>query len=285
MPRETIGLVGLGLLGTALSERLLQAGFAVAGFDIDPERLRLLAGHGGQPLASACDAARACDRVLLSLPDSAIAESVLNEMAAEFRAGLSIVDTTTGDPERTAVLGAALAQKGVHYLDATVSGSSEAMRRGEAVLMVGGEQTVSEACADLFTCLARSWYYLGPWGSGARMKLVVNLVLGLNRAALAEGLALARAERLDLSMTLQVLQDGAAYSRAMDTKGRKMIERDFTPQGKLSQHLKDVRLILAEAERVGAKAPLSTLHLHLLRQIEAAGYGGEDNAAVMKAYD
>src|SRR5262249_26787594 len=160
----------------------------------------------------------------------------------EFPKGLQIVDTTTGDPERTAALGAALSHKGVHYLDATVSGSSEAVRKGEAVLMVGGEQRVSEACADLFSCLARSWYYLGPWGSGARMKLAVNLVLGLNRLALAEGLAFARAEGLDLPTTLHVLQDGAAYSRVMDAKGRKMIERNFTPQAKLSQHLKDVRL-------------------------------------------
>ena len=117
------------------------------------------------------------------------------------------------------------------------------------------------------------------------MKLVVNLVLGLNRAALAEGIAFARAAGLDLPTTLRVLQNGAAYSRVMDAKGRKMIEGDFTPQGKLSQHLKDVRLILAEAERVGAKALLSTLHLHLLRQVEAAGYGGEDNAAVIRVYD
>ncbi len=138
MPRETIGVVGLGLLGTALSERLLQGGFAVAGFDIDPARSRLLADRGGRPLASARDVARACGRLVLSLPDSPVVETVLHEMAAELRAGLRILDTTTGEPERIAVLGAELVQRGVRYLDATVSGSSETVRRGEAILMVGG---------------------------------------------------------------------------------------------------------------------------------------------------
>ena len=116
------------------------------------------------------------------------------------------------------------------------------------------------------------------------MKLVVNLVLGLNRAALAEGLALARWCDLDLGQCLRVLQAGAAYSRVMDTKGRKMIEQDFRPEARLSQHLKDVRLILALAEQVGARTPLSQLHRELLERAEAAGWGQDDNSAVIRLF-
>jgi 2-hydroxy-3-oxopropionate reductase len=116
------------------------------------------------------------------------------------------------------------------------------------------------------------------------MKLVVNLVLGLNRAVLAEGLSLARACGLDLAATLQVLRAGAAYSRVMDTKGHKMIAEEFQPQARLSQHLKDVRLILTEAERVGAVVPLSRLHRALLEEVEAGGWGEEDNSAVIRAF-
>jgi 3-hydroxyisobutyrate dehydrogenase-like beta-hydroxyacid dehydrogenase len=118
------------------------------------------------------------------------------------------------------------------------------------------------------------------------MKLVVNLVLGLNRAALAEGLAFARACGLDLAETLRVLQAGAAYSRCMDSKGIRMIEQSFTPpQARLSQHLKDVRLILAEASRVGQQLPLSAIHRELLAQVESAGWGEADNAAIIKSMD
>jgi 3-hydroxyisobutyrate dehydrogenase-like beta-hydroxyacid dehydrogenase len=285
MNPHTIGMVGLGLLGGALAERFLGAGFSVMGFDPDPGRRQALADLGGRPVASARDAARSCGRLVFSLPDTPVVESVLQEIAPELRDGLVILDTTTGDPERTAELGAVLFEKGVRYLDATVSGSSEQVRSAEAVVMVGGERAAAEACADLFACFARDWYYVGPCGSGAKMKLVVNLVLGLNRAALAEGLAFARACGLDLPETLRVLRAGAAYSKVMDAKGRKMIERDFQAQARLTQHRKDVRLILAAAERVGAKVPLSTLHLDLLGQVEAAGGGEEDNSAVIRAFE
>jgi 3-hydroxyisobutyrate dehydrogenase-like beta-hydroxyacid dehydrogenase len=284
MPAETIGLVGVGLLGTALAERLLGAGFAVLGFDVAPERRAALANLGGRPAASAAEVAHGCSRLVLSLPDTPVVEAVLRGLAPHLRAGMVVVDTTTGDPERTALVGADLARQGVHYLDATVAGSSAQVRAGEAVVMVGGDLSSGERCADLFACFAREWFHVGGWGSGARMKLVVNLVLGLNRAVLAEGLSLARACGLDLAETLRVLRAGAAYSLVMDTKGPKMIAGEFQPQARLSQHLKDVRLILAEAERVGALVPLSRLHRELLEAVEAGGWGEEDNAAVIRAF-
>jgi 3-hydroxyisobutyrate dehydrogenase-like beta-hydroxyacid dehydrogenase len=285
MNANRLGMVGLGLLGTALAERFLQAGYAVQGFDIDPGRQQVLTDLGGSPAGSAGEVARGCDRLVLSLPDTPAVERVLEEMAPDLRAGQFIVDTTTGDPERTGLLGAALAGRGIRYLDATIAGSSEQVRSGEVLVLVGGEPRDSEACADLFRCFARQWHHLGPCGSGARMKLVVNLVLGLNRAVLAEGLAFARSCGLNLDDTLRILQASPAWSRVMDTKGRKMIERDFRPQARLAQHLKDVRLILAEAERVQASVPLSTLHRELLEGLEKAGHGGDDNSAVIRAYD
>jgi 3-hydroxyisobutyrate dehydrogenase-like beta-hydroxyacid dehydrogenase len=284
MNREPIGLVGLGLVGAALAERFLAAGFGVVGFDLDPERCRLLMGLGGQAATSVGDVASRCRRIVLSLPDSAAVETVVEQLGPGPRDDLQIIDMTTGDPRRTAALGASLLRQGIHYLDAPISGSSEQIRCHQAVVLVGGERTLSENCADLFDSFAREWFYLGPWGSGAIMKLVVNLVLGLNRAVLAEGLALARACGLDLALTLRVLQAGAAYSRVMDSKGQKMIEQDFRPQARLSQHLKDVHLILSLAQDVGATTPLSSVHRELLERAVAAGWGADDNAAIIQAF-
>jgi 3-hydroxyisobutyrate dehydrogenase-like beta-hydroxyacid dehydrogenase len=285
MNANRLGMVGLGLLGTALAERFLRAGYAVQGFDIDPGRRQVLTELGGSWATSAAEVVQGCDRLVFSLPDTPAVERVLEEMAPDLREGVFLVDTTTGDPDRTASLGTALAGRGIRYLDATIAGSSEQVRAGEALVLVGGESSDSEACADLFRCFARQWHHLGPCGSGARMKLVINLVLGLNRAVLAEGLAFARACGLDLDDTLRILQASPAWSRVMDTKGRKMIDRDFRPQARLSQHLKDVRLILAQAERSQAKVPLSTLHRELLERVETAGHGGDDNSAIIRAWD
>jgi 3-hydroxyisobutyrate dehydrogenase-like beta-hydroxyacid dehydrogenase len=116
------------------------------------------------------------------------------------------------------------------------------------------------------------------------MKLVVNLVLGLNRAVLAEGLALAEACDIDAALALQVLKTTPAYSTAMDTKGPKMVARDFSPQARLSQHLKDVRLIRELARRHGASVPLSEIHERLLDQAVAMGLGDADNSAVLGVY-
>lgn len=115
------------------------------------------------------------------------------------------------------------------------------------------------------------------------MKLVTNLVLGLNRAALAEGLAFAEAVGLDAASALSVLRDSMAYSRIMDTKGPKMVARDFAPEARLSQHLKDVRLIREAAARVGQALPLSDEHLRLLELAESLGLGGLDNSAIFEA--
>jgi 3-hydroxyisobutyrate dehydrogenase-like beta-hydroxyacid dehydrogenase len=194
------------------------------------------------------------------------------------------VDTTTGDPERTAELGERLKAGEVDYVDATIAGSSRQVRDGTVVVMAGGEADVVRRCEPLFRLFATRWFHVGPWGSGARMKLVVNLVLGLNRAVLAEGLALARACGLESAAALEVLRSGAAYSRVMDTKGPKMIASDFTPEARLAQHHKDVRLILEAAERGGVELPLSQVHERLLAELEGRGFGDLDNCAIIRAF-
>lgn len=282
---EPIGLVGIGLLGTALAERFLRGGHAVLGFDLSEGRRQALRGLGGEAAGSVLDVGRRCRRVVFCLPDSAVVTAVLRELEGHLSPGSAILDATTGDPEQTARAGRSLADGGVAYLDACVLGSSDEARRGTAVVLAGGEAAVLAENTDLLRCFAERWFHVGPWGSGARMKLAVNLVLGLNRAALAEGLAFARAAGLDLRTTLEALRAGAAYSRVMDAKGEKMLTRDFRPQARLAQHLKDVRQILDQAGRTGARVPLSKAHRALLEQVVRLGGGEEDNSAVLLAYD
>jgi 3-hydroxyisobutyrate dehydrogenase-like beta-hydroxyacid dehydrogenase len=219
------------------------------------------------------------------LPDSSVVASFIDSVQSQLRTGMLLIDTSTGDPLQTAALGESLAAQNVEYLDATVLGSSAVVRDGQAIVMAGGTQQGFDSAGDVFESFAKRAFRVGPWGGGSRMKLVVNLVLGLNRLALAEGLTLARALQLDLPTALEVLQAGAAYSAAMDAKGAKMISGDFSPQARLSQHLKDVRLMLQSAERTGVKLPLSEVHRELLERAEAAGFGELDNSAILRAFD
>lgn len=277
-----VGFIGLGLLGTALCERLLDAGYPVAVHNRTRAKAEPLVARGARwsenPVAE-------CDRLIVCLYTTSVVAEVLDEMQTGLRAGQIFIDATTGDPVETAALGRRLAERGVEYLESPIAASSEQTRRGEALALVAGPAAAFEACRDLFACLAAKSFHVGPWGSAAKVKLANNLIVGLNRLALAEGLAFAKAIGLDAAKTLEVLQEGNASSVAMRLKGSKMVAGEFTLQAKLSQHAKDVRLILEEAARAGASLPLSELHLKLLEEAEAAGWGELDNSAIVQVYE
>ena len=279
-----VGIVGVGLLGSAIAERLLGAGFRVVGFDTSEQQRARLASAGGELAASALDVATRSDRLLLSLPDTQAVEAVITEMQPALQEHSLVIDTTTGAPDRVVEVARQLAARQVRYLDATVAGSSQQARDGQIVIMVGGDRESYEACHGIFAALAKRVFHVGANGSGSRMKLVVNLVLGLNRAVLAEGLTLAKSCGMDLATTLEVLRSGAAYSAAMDSKGPKMIAGDFAPQARLAQHLKDVGLILDLAQDTGTTLPLSLVHRELLHTACELGFAELDNSAVIKAF-
>ena len=281
---RSVGMIGLGLLGTAIADGLLRAGYDIVGFDLSAERRQELAAAGGRAADGARAVAETCDVLVLSLPDSAVVARVVGEMEPALRAEHLIIDTTTGDPRDAEAIGARLAERGVRYVDATIAGSSVQVREGQAVVMAGGQRDAYSQAREILATFATELFHVGPWGAGSRMKLVVNLVLGLNRAVLAEGITLARALDLDPGTALAILRSSAAYSKVMDTKGPKMLSADFSPQARLSQHLKDVRLMLEAAERTGTELPLSLLHRQLLERAEAAGYGDADNSAIIRAF-
>lgn len=284
MPQPRIGLIGVGLLGTALAERMLAANLGVFAFDLDPARRQPLEQLGGRFAADAQEVGGGCQTIVLCLPDSAIVARAIDGLADSLRAGALLIDATTGDPAATAALAARLQQREIDYVDATIAGSSEQARRGEAVVIVGGESAAVAKAEAVLQSWSDHRFHVGPPGSGARLKLVVNLVLGLNRAVLAEGLSLAIACGIDAAQALEVLKATPAYSAAMDSKGPKMVAGDFTPVARLAQHLKDVRLIRGLAMEHAASTPLSDVHEQLLLKAVELGLGDADNSAIIRAF-
>jgi 3-hydroxyisobutyrate dehydrogenase-like beta-hydroxyacid dehydrogenase len=284
MADSPIGLIGVGLLGSALAERMLAAGFDVLGHDLNPSAEERLRAVGGRPAAAAAEIAGRCDVIVLCLPNSDVVDRVLGDISDLLRSDGLIIDATTGDPNATEAIAQRLSLRGIGYVDATIAGSSEQARNGGSTVIIGGSDENVRRATSVLASWSDRRFHVGPAGSGARMKLVVNLVLGLNRAALAEGLSLARACGIDAAAALDVLRQTPAHSTVMETKGPKMVSRDYAPQARLAQHLKDVRLIRQLVRRHGALAPLTDVHELLLQKAVELGYGDADNSALIEAF-
>ncbi len=275
-----IGIVGAGLVGVALAKRLCAAGFAVAGHDRDAARQRELERCGAVALVDAAAVFAYSPRVVLALFDDAQTASVIGVGAPG--PGSIVVDVHTGDPVAAEQMAQSLRERDVAYVDAPLAGSSSAIERGEAIALVGGTDAAIAACDDLWPALARERFVLGGSGSGQKAKLATNLVLGLNRAALAEGLAFAEAMGLSGAAFVTLLRASPAYSRAIDVKAPRMLARDYAPESRIVQHRKDIALMQSAAARAGARLPLSTAHATLLDAAIASGDGDLDNAAIVE---
>lgn len=282
---KKVGIVGIGLVGAAVAERLLAEKFDVIGFDIDSAKCEKLKRMGASAVSSSAALARQTSRVILCLPDTDVVQRVVEGPDGILEAETPpkyIIDTTTGDPEKTEKLAQRLAKRNIYFLDAPFSGSSFQVRSRDVVFMVGGDEAALKTCRDIFRALAQKIFYIGTSGSGSRAKLASNLVLGLNRLALAEGLVFAGKLGLEPRDFLELLKATPAYSVVMDTKGQKMVSGDFTPQARLRQHHKDVSIILKYAQKRGQKLPASKVHLDVLSKAIAAGDGDLDNSAVIR---
>ncbi len=283
-----IGIVGLGLMGTAMSQKLMEEGHSVRGFDIDGGRLDALAENGGTPASSAAEAAEDAQFVIISLLYShVVRETCLGDggIASVARDGLVIIDTSTSSPDDSEKLGADLRERGIGFLDASLSGSRNQVLEGKIVSVVGGEDSDFEAAEPILATFARSIHHMGPNGAGARTKLVINLVLGLTRLALSEGLVLGMKSGLDMERVLEVLKDSAAYSKAMDQRGPRMIHADYEePLSRIKQHHKDVRLMLEQGQKLGSPMLLSSVHQQVLQAAEHGGLADADTAAIIEVF-
>lgn len=283
--KETVGVIGLGLVGTALIENLLAKGFEVVGFDIVAHKRDRLEQLGGKAVFNPQEVARQTTRIILSLWNTDVVREVIEGAGGVLQSANRpqyIIDTTTGDPEQTQALAQRLVEQNIDFLDATISGSSQQIRKRKGVFMVGGDKAAFDACCDLFTALAEKYFYIGPSGSGSKAKLASNVILGLNRLVLAEGLVFAEKLGLDLHTFLPLLKATPAYSCAMDVKGQKMVENNFEPQSKISQHHKDLEIILEYADKAEQDLPLTRLHKKILEDAIASGDGELDTSAVIK---
>ena len=285
MRESPIAIVGLGLMGEVYAQRLIDAGIQVTGYDIDPARRARLNAVGGRAVESIADLAKPARAFLIAVFNTAQVEDVIENHllpALGEGSGKIVMVMSTCDPDQVARLAARITPRGIRYLDAPVSGTSDQVRRGDGVALIGGDPTIAAELKDVFDALFKRSFQVGKIGDGGRAKLAVNLILGLNRLALAEGLVFAERLGLDPAAFLPVAKGSASYSQVMETKGRKMLSGDFSPEGRAKQTLKDVHLMLDQAASVGQKLSMLEVHADILEACVRAGEADLDNSVIIK---
>lgn len=281
-----VGLVGLGLVGQALGRRLRAAGHEVWGWDLSEAARQAFAAQGGQLASSVRTLGQACGTVLLAIYETKDVQALAGEPEGLLGAGSrvhTLIDCSTGHPQQLETLAAALAQRGITLLEAPLSGSSEQIGAGQATMLLGGPAEAVAAQDALLAAISAQRMHVGPTGMGARAKLATNLVLGLNRAALAEGLVFAESLGIAPETFLALVLDSPARSVAAELKGPLMVQARFEPpQSRIRQHLKDLGLMLEQAGSAGLTMPLTSAHAAVLEAAVHAGDGDLDNAAIVQ---
>lgn len=280
-PATAVGVIGLGIMGSAISANLVKAGFTVYGYDPVAKASARLKKDGGTPCKSAADVARHCKFVVLSLPSDAALGAVCGELIASGVKGLIAAECSTL-PEATKMSAhALLAKHKITLLDCPLSGTgAQAITRDLAVYASGDAKAI-KAFAPVFDGFARACYEVGGFGNGMRMKLVANLLVAIHNVSTAEAILMGVRAGLDAATIVKVVADGAGGSRMFQVRGPMMVKRNWNEATmKVSTWQKDMRLINDLLQATDTASPLFATTMPIYNAAMALGHGSDDTAAV-----
>ena len=249
------------------------------------EREAALAALGGTAAASLAQIAESCDQAVIAVFNTEQVEHTVDALVKARPAGRPALITccvSTCDPDRIEALVARTPAAKLRYVESPVSGTSDQTEKGDALGMIGGDPAAADEAKAILDAICPRRHHLGPAGSGGRAKLAINLILGINRAGLAEGLVFAQKLGLDPGNFLKVARESAAQSQVMDVKGPKMVAGDYSPHGFIHQTRKDFLLMLEQAKARGQGLPLAETYVGIVNGCVAAGEADFDNSAVIE---
>lgn len=277
---SSVAFIGLGLMGTGFTKRLIASGHRVAGWDLDAGRRREAAGRGVAVAESAAAAAAGAEVIAICVTTTAAVGAVVDELvAAGGLAGKTLVDFSTTEMATTRRAAAAVAEAGGVFLDAPVSGGPPAAEAGSLAIMAGGETEAVEAVRPLLECLGKLTH-MGPSGAGQATKLVNQALCLTNYCIVAEGLRLAEAYGVDASKVPAALEPGLGNSAVLQAIFPRMVARDYAPRGYARQILKDLEMLQAATKEQHLAMPMVATATTLFRLLVAQGKGELDGAAV-----
>lgn len=284
--KTKVGFLGIGIMGLAMTNNLLKAGYDVTVWNRSADKCEPLVDNGAQVGASPADVVSSCDVTFAMLADPAAALAVATGpkgAASSIAAGKGYVDVSTVDAETSKAIATAIRSAGGQFLEAPVSGSKGPAEQGQLIFLCGGDEALFNAAFPLLEVMGKASFFLGEEGSGANMKLVVNMVMGSMMAAFAEGLSLAEKSGLKKSDMLEVVKLGAIAAPMFALKGPAMAERSYPTAFPLKHQQKDMRLALALGDSLGLPMPTAAAANELYIRARAQGQGDADFSAVLDA--
>ena len=285
---EQIGFIGLGIMGQGMTRNLLKKGFTVRVWNRTASRMDPLVAEGAIACSSPAEVAANSDIIITCVSDTPDVEAVIlgeNGVIEKVKSGALVVDCSTISPQTTIEIGQKLAEKGVHMLDAPISGGSEGAANGTLSIMVGGDADQFARATPAFEAMGKTITHVGESGAGQMVKLVNQVLVVGNCLAMCEALLLAQAGGVDLEKTIQAVKAGAAGSWMLANRGPQVIRRDWRPGFMIDLQQKDVRLVLDAAAQLGVPVPGTALIHQLYNTLQNQGLGSEGNHALVKALE
>jgi len=277
-----IGFIGLGLMGSRLARRLHSSGWNLQAWNRSPEPAKAIRQDGVAVAVSAANLVAESDVVLSCLANDAAVHSVYFDDGGVFSAAKSetiVLEMSTISPELSRQLHQEASSRGVRFLDLAVAGSTPAVEAGTITLLAGGDQNTFDQCIPIYESIAKQWFLIGPGSSGILMKLVVNLLLGVDMQAIAEAISLGQHLQIDRSVLLDVLSRMAVVPPALVGKFRKIKDGDYSPEFPLRLMSKDMDLVLEAARASGAELPAASVAQSVLAS-NLSSNGDQDFSAI-----
>jgi 3-hydroxyisobutyrate dehydrogenase-like beta-hydroxyacid dehydrogenase len=279
--KDTVGVIGLGIMGSAMAANLVKSGFEVIGTDVAAQCCNDLTNAGGTAVANAREVGRRCRHIILALASVPALHSVCDELKASCAKGTIIIETGTLPLVDKLKVRDQLAENGIILLDCTLSGTGAQAKKRDLAVYASGDAAAIKEVAPVMDGFARVCYELGEFGNGMKMKLVANLLVAIHNVAAAEAILLGVRSGLDPAMVVKVVADGAGGSRMFQVRGPAMVNRSWDEATmKNTVWQKDMRLIGEALQSTGCPAPVFTSTIPIYIAATASGHAEHDTAAV-----
>ena len=280
---KKIGFIGIGLMGFPMAKNILKAGYSLKAFNRSPNKAEQLKEFGAEITTSIDDVVNNSDVVITMLTDDTAINEVMDSpnFLENLKSSATVIDMSSVKPTTATKYGNNLKSKNIKYLDAPVSGGTIGAEEASLAIMVGGEQDVFNEAFDVLKAMGNPTL-VGPVGSGQVSKLANQIIVGLTIGAVAEAITLCEKAGANPNKMIKALSGGWADSKILQTHGKRMIDKDFTPKGRTSVHLKDMNNILECANSHNTHLPISNLVKEMYKTLVDNGHGETDHSSLYK---
>ena len=283
---KNIGFIGIGLMGFPMAKNLLKLGYNLKAYNRSQDKADRLKEFGAEISLSVKDAVTNADVVITMLTDDAAVEKVMSsdEFISNIKEGATVIDMSSVNPVLTIKYSKKLKEKKINYLDAPVSGGTIGAEEATLAIMVGGDEETFKNCYELLKKMGNPTL-VGPVSSGQISKLANQIIVGVTIGAVAEAITLCEKSGTNPNKMIEALSGGWADSKILQTHGKRMIDKDFTPKGKTTTQLKDMTNIVNAGKAVETHLPISSLIKEMYKDLVADGHGNTDHSSLYNAIE